>query len=167
MRLIHKIKLGLIAVIFLLTVGILLSDQALPSSPELYSIKRLQEKIFMIVRTDPLDKVSYYDLLLDKRLEEIISIIENRDFNLILSSSLRYSTTVGLMTELIISNHMVEASNIAVDKFRKHQEIFKKLDDDFPKDEGQEWKFIQDDYNYLGIYIQQLNDAFGNENKTK
>ena len=162
MSLISKIKLGLISGTLLLTVGILLSDQALPSSVELYSLKRLQEKIFMVVKTDPQDKVNYYNLLLDKRLEEILAIIQNRDFSLVLSSSLRYSTTAGLMTELIKSGHLTVASVTALEKFKKHQIIFKNLDDAYPKDEGQEWKYIQDDYNYLGIYSQQLKDAFGN-----
>jgi hypothetical protein len=162
MRGIIKIKLGLIGGLLLLIVALIFSDKALPSSPELYNLKRLQEKIFMLVKTSPQDKVNYYNLLLDKRLEEILAIIQNRDFNLILSSSLRYSTTAGLMTDLIKSNHLTDASSLVLEKFKKHQIIFKNLDDAYPKDEGQEWKYIQDDYNYLSIYSQQLKDAFGN-----
>lgn len=162
-----KTKLVLISGILLLTVGLLYSDSALPSSVEFYSLKRLQEKIFMIAKNNPRDKVNYYSLLLDKRLQEIQAVIENRDFNLILSSSLRYSTTAGLMTNLIVTGNLSDLYVPTVEKFKKHQIIFKSLDDNYPKDEGQEWKFIQDDYNYLSIYLQQLVDQFGNENTLK
>ncbi len=143
------------------------SDKAQPSSVELYALKRLQEKFFMAIKTNPRDKIDYYNILLDKRLEELKAIIKNRESNLILSSSLRYSTTAGLMTEIIRSNLLTDVVSPTKEKFKKHQEILKNLDDSYPKDEGEEWKFIQDDYNYLSIYSQQLTDVFGNKIKDK
>jgi len=163
MNLISKIKLFAIGGLLLLAIALLLSDRALPSSPELYSLKRLQEKIFMIVKTNPRDKVNYCNLLLDKRLNELIAVVGNNQSELILTSSLRYSTTAGLMTEIIKAHHLTDASTIAQEKFKEHQKMIRKLDDSYPKDENEEWKFIQDDYNYLAIYSQQLTDAFGNE----
>ena len=163
MNLISKIKLFAIGGLLLLAIALLLSDRALPSSPELYSLKRLQEKIFMIVKTNPRDKVNYYNLLLDKRLNELIAVVGNNQSELILTSSLRYSTTAGLMTEIIKAHHLTDASTIAQEKFKENKKMIRKLDDSYPKDENEEWKFIQDDYNYLAIYSQQLTDAFGNE----
>lgn len=167
MTITSKIKTGITIVLLVLIVATLFSDRALPSSVELFTLKRLQEKFFMAIKTNPKDKIDYYNILLDKRIEELKTIIKNREPNLILSSSLRYSTTAGLMTELIISNHLTEVVNTTQEKFKKHQEIFKNLDNSYQKDEGEEWKFIQDDYNYLSIYSQQLTNAFGNKTKDK
>lgn len=166
MNLINKIKLIISGGLLILAVSLLLSDRALPSSPELYSLKRLQEKAFMVFKTNPRDKANYYNLLLDKRLNELIAIIESRQSNLILSSSLRYSTTAGLMTEIIKANRLANAVTATQEKFKEHQKIIRKLDDSYPKDENEEWKFIQDDYNYLAIYSQQLTDTFGDEVKS-
>lgn len=167
MSLIGKTKLIISGGLLLLAVSIFLSDSALPSSVELYGLKRLQEKIFMGIKTNPDDKVNYYNLLLDKRLSELVVVVENRQANLILTSSLRYSTTAGLMTEVIKTHRLADAAVATQEKFKEHQKIIRKLDDSYPKDENEEWKFIQDDYNYLAIYSQQLTDTFADETKVQ
>lgn len=167
MAITSKIKAGIIVGLSALIIAMIFSDSAQPSSVELYALKRLQEKFFMAIRISPRDKVDYYNILLDKRLEELKTVIKNRESNLILTSSLRYSTTAGLMTEIIKSNRLIDVINATQEKFKKHQEVLKKLDDTYPKDEGEEWKFIQDDYNYLSIYLQQLTNVSGNEIKDK
>ncbi|KKQ37371.1 MAG: hypothetical protein US55_C0033G0009 [Candidatus Levybacteria bacterium GW2011_GWC2_37_7] len=167
MSLVGKTKLIISGGLLLLAVSIFLSDSALPSSVELYGLKRLQEKIFMGIKTNPDDKVNYYNLLLDKRLSELVVVVENRQANLILTSSLRYSTTAGLMTEVIKTHRLADAAVATQEKFKEHQKIIRKLDDSYPKDENEEWKFIQDDYNYLAIYSQQLTDTFADETKVQ
>ena len=71
------------------------------------------------------------------------------------------------MTEIIGANHLADAAAATQEKFKEHQKIIRKLDDSYPKDENEEWKFIQDDYNYLAIYSQQLTDTFADETKVQ
>lgn len=155
----NKVKLIITGGLLILAISILWSTRALPNSEELYDLKRLQEKIFLRLKTNSNDKINYYNMLLDERLNELVSLIENRQFDYILTSSLRYSTTAGLLTEMIINRQMNDSIPAVQKKFKKHQKIIKELDDSYPKDENEEWKFIQDDYNYLTIYSQQLADA--------
>lgn len=119
----------------------------------------------MAVRSNPEERTKYGLILLDKRLSELVYLVESRQSDYILTSSLRYSTTAGQVTELIIPSRLTALVTPTKEKFREHQKIIKKLDDSYPKDESEEWKFIQDDYNYLAIYLQQLTDTFGDETK--
>lgn len=158
MNLIGKIKLVLIGGLLMLAVSLPLSDTAVPSSTNLYNLKRLQEKIFMAVRLNPEEKVKYNLFLLDKRLSELAYLVENRQFDYILTSSLRYSTTAGQATELIISHEVTALVGPAKEKFVAHQKVIQALYNSYPHDENDKGKFIQDDYNYLNIYLDKLSD---------
>lgn len=154
-----RVKLLITAGLLILAFSILLSDRAIPNSENLYDLKRLQEKIFMAVKTNPRDKKDYYDILLDKRLKELVAIVENGQYDYVLTSSLRYSTTAGRLTELIIDHQIKDSISATQNKFREHQETIKKLASSYPSDENERGKFIQDDFNYLEIYLSQLADA--------
>lgn len=162
MSTIGKIKLLTTSGLLVLAVGLFTSGSALPGST-FYDLKRLQEKIFVAVKTNPVDRGNYYSLLLDVRLNELKAVVENRQFDYLRSSSLRYSTTAGLLTELIISRQVGELVPGIQNKFLNHQRIFQKLFDSYPFEANDFGKFIQDDYNYLEIYSNQLNVASVNK----
>ena len=160
MQLIHRIKLIALGLLSILAVSLWLSNSALPSSQNLYNLKRLQEKLFLAIQTKPDKKVNFYLILLDKRLDELKSLEENREFPYLLPASLRYSTTAGLITELTTDAQLTDSVPAIEKKFRLHQQIIDSLYSTYQHDENNEGRFIQDDYNYLAIYLQQLSDEF-------
>ena len=132
----------------------------MPISDNLFKLKRAQEKTLMLIKRDPSSKVSYYHILLDKRLKEIIFLIIDRRFNKLVFPSQRYATTAGELTEIIISNNLSEMATPTRKIFTKHQNKIQEILDSYPREINDEWKFIQDDFNYLEIYKNQLSEAF-------
>lgn len=156
MNTLTKVKLALILLLSILTVSLLYSDKIQPNNVELYTIKRLQEKVFLSIKNNPADKIDYYNQLLDKRLEEFIYLVNNKDYDYFYTASLRYATTAGLMVEMIKSSDLKSAVKPILSKFKDHQIIVQKIYDSYPHAENDRGKFIQDIYNYLDIYIAKL-----------
>lgn len=156
MNTLTKIKLAAICLLSILTISLLYSDKVQPSSVELYTIKRIQEKVFMSIKNNPVEKINYYNQLLDKRLEEFIFLVNNKDYDYFYTASLRYATTAGLMVEMIESNNLSTFVKPTLAKFRDHQRVIQKIYDSYPHAENDRGKFIQDIYNYLDIYISKL-----------
>ncbi|OGC47742.1 hypothetical protein A2886_01815 [candidate division WWE3 bacterium RIFCSPHIGHO2_01_FULL_42_13] len=147
-----KLKQGLLIVLGSSIILLLLSPQTNPDFPELYKVKRLQEKIFFTLQSTPLRKVVYYRTLLNTRVQELQNLVKNRNYDYILSSSLRYSTTAGNLTELILQNDLSDQIPPTLEQFKSHQEIFRFLLIDYPTEDNDSWKYLQDDINYLTIY---------------
>lgn len=156
MNALTKIELAAIILISILTVTLLYSDKIQPSNVEFYTIKRLQEKVFLSIKNSPTDKINYYNQLLDKRLEEFIFLVNNKDYDYFYTASLRYATTAGLMVEIIKSDNLNSVVKTTLAKFKDHQKIIQKIYDSYPHAENDRGKFIQDIYNYLEIYISKL-----------
>jgi len=153
-----KMKLGLLGGLMALAVSLFVSGNAMPDSADLFRLKRLQEKVFMKMKINSEDKVEYYSFLLNKRLNELKYLVEERQYAYILSSSLRYSTTAGLMTEVITANDMDNVIVPTIKMFKEHQLVFSQLVETYPFKDSGEWKFLQDDYNYLEIYLGFLSE---------
>lgn len=152
-----KIQLGLIAVLVIAALSLILSQTASPDLPPLFALKRIQEKAFLSLKSSPEDRVEYMNTLLDRRLEELDSQVRRQSYGYILPSALRYSSTAGQITELIISQNMKDKVASQIEKFNNHQQVLQKIYVLYPKNtDNWEWKYIQDDVNYLGIYRDQL-----------
>jgi hypothetical protein len=158
MRTLTKIKLIIIGVISILTISILFADQALPNNVELYIVKRFQEKVFMAVKKSPVDKINYYNLLLDKRLDELVSLVKNKEYDYLYPASLRYSTTAGLLTQTIKTENSKELIYLTKNKFMDHQQKIQNLYNSCLSQEDDRCKYVQDSYNYLAIYLDQLSN---------
>lgn len=151
-----KLKLSLIAILTFVVLSLALSTVANPASL-FYPIRRLEEKIFLKFKPDPSSKIEYTAFLLDHRLSDLVSLVNSKDHEFILSSSLRYSTTAGDLTNLILNNNFTDKIDSVKAKFKDHQEILQNLLNIYPdKDIDTEWKYIQDDINYLSLYSDQL-----------
>lgn len=153
----RKIKLILfglsflvILVLFIMNVGI-----AKPNSQPFYNVKRLYEKKQLSFKSTPEAKLNYLYQLLDERLSELVFIVKTGNSRYVLTTSLRYSTTAGQITELIIQNNLKNEAPKAKEKFENQLLIVKDLPQKYPKDDD-EIKYIIDDANYLEIYIKQL-----------
>ncbi len=149
-------KKVLIVILTVVAGSLFLSNQASPDSL-LFGVKRLQEKVFMNISQTPEKKVDYYMSLLDKRLEEIDYLVKNKQSNYLWSASLRYSTSAGEISKLIVDNNLTSYASKAITKFKSHQIVLKNLDETFPNHYNvEEWKYLQDDSNYIDLYINQL-----------
>lgn len=150
-------KILLTAVCALIPIFLFLSTRSNPDADWLYSFKRLQEDTFLKMQTTPHSQLNFYSNLLDERLSEMQYLIKQRKTTLMWSSSLRYSTTAGRMTELLLANNLPEEKKYIIDKFNKQQTILKGMEDyyysEFHDDNG---KYIRDGINYLDLYKEKL-----------
>jgi len=147
-----------IGVLFLLCVGIgilaVMSRNAQPSS-SLYLIKRVQENIVLMTKITPVAKVDYYEYLLKARLDEIQYIMNSHQYELIVSTALRYATTAGKLTEIATKNNLKNKTPEITKEFTEHKKILDSLSKQFPG-LSDRWKYVVDDENYLDTYIKQL-----------
>jgi hypothetical protein len=150
-----KYFLLIITLPVIFTLSILGVKGANPNSQPLYNIKRLYEKNQLNSKSSIYDKLNYLYGLLDKRLAELEFIVKEGKSSYVLTTSLRYSTTAGQITELIIQNNLKNESQKAKEKLESHFLIVKDLPQKYPKTD-EEVKYIIDDANYLKIYINQL-----------
>lgn len=149
-----------LSVIFVLV--ILNISVANPESQPFYNFKRLSEKVQLSLKSNPKDKVNYQLKLLDKRLAELTFIVEKGISSYVLTTSLRYSTTAGQITEQIIQSGLKDELQKAKEKFEAHLLIVNDLPQKYPKDD-EEIKYIIDDTNYLKIYINLLSSLSSNQ----
>ena len=159
----RKIIIFLFSLLAIFILVFLNMSVANPTSWPFYDFKRLYEKTQLSLRISPREKLNYQYGLLDKRLAELAYVVENRISPQVLNTSLRYSTTVGQITELIVKNNLTDEVPTAKEKFNSQLAVIKNLINRYPKDDS-EAKFIIDDANYLQVYVDQLS-SFENAKK--
>lgn len=152
-----KVQIGLIVVLLIIAVSLLLSINSNPDNPPLFGLKRAQENVFLSLKTNSQDKVNYLSAILDSRLKEFENVIKNESYGYMWTSSLRYSTFAGRITDLIIANNLTDM----VEPIKKQMEEHKKKLDvmyvAYPKNtDNVEWKYILDAINYLNAYLDKL-----------
>lgn len=156
-----KIQLGAIFILTVLALSLLLSQNAAPDFPPFWSLKRIQEKVFLNFKTNPEQRTQYLSFLLDNRLDELSKVVKNKHYDHVLKASLRYSTTAGLITDLVISNNLTSYVEPIRQKFLNHQKVLNDLYVLYPKNtDNLEYKYIEDDINYLNIYLDKLLNFF-------
>lgn len=152
-----KIQLWLIAGLVILVISLLLSRSASPDSPQLFSLKRFQENKFMSLKFNPKDRLDYMRSLLNTRLEELKSQVNRKSYDYILPSASRYSTLAGQITEMVMENNMGDQIKDIKSQFSNHQKILLEIYIIYPKNtDNFEYKYIEDDINYLKIYLDKL-----------
>lgn len=126
-----------------------------PSNGLNYKIKRLNEKVMFLVKFSNLAKVNYHKDILTKRLEELKFVVENNEISFLETSSQRYETTAGILTEFLIAKKLTNERDSTIKLFEEHKKEIEKLRDNY--DYGiVEWRLIMNDYNSLNIYIDKL-----------
>lgn len=150
-----RIKIFLIAVLIISALALIGSRSANPYDEALFGLKRVQEKVFLKLKSDPVDRVNYLSALLDERLEEFENVIENK--NHIWDSSLRYSTFAGQITNLITENNLRSKLPEIRKQFEEHKAKLYEMYVIYPKNTGDgEYKYIEDAINYLNAYLEKL-----------
>lgn len=152
-----KIQLGAIIILSLLVISLLLSQRANPDADLMFTLKRVQEKAFLKTKTSPEAQVDYMSNMLESRLQELVNEVNSKNYGYVLPSASRYSTLAGQITDLIVGNNLTNKVEATRRQFLEHQKILDNLYVIYPKNtENVEYKYIQDDFNYLGLYLDKL-----------
>lgn len=156
-----QVQLGVIAILIAFALSLILSQKASPNIPPLFTLKRVQEKIFLKLKSNPEKRLDYMLFLLDNRLEELGAVVRAKHYDYVLSSASRYSTLAGQITDFILANNLKDNVQNTKHTFEDHYKILVDLYVFYPKSdlENHEWKYIQDDYNYLKIYLNKLSSV--------
>lgn len=152
-----RIQLGAIIILSILAIALLLSQNANPDFGPFWSLKRVQEKIYLKFKNYPQDKIDYMSGLLNVRLNEMNHLVNSKSYGYVLPTSLRYSTLAGQITDLIIANNLKDKIPAITAQFIDHQAVLYDLYVIYPKNsDNVEYKYIEDDINYLRLYLDKL-----------
>lgn len=121
-----------------------------------YGLKRFREKAALIFSLSKEKKANLYFSLTDKRLAELKYTVEKADMANFESATTRYFTTVGQYVEFLKSKNVSYNKEDVVKKLNEHIPLLEQLRDKFGDQVKAEWRFLQDDINYLNTYIQAL-----------
>ncbi len=154
----YKIQLGLMVILAVIALSLLLSLNASPDMPPFFALKRVQEKVFLKLKSSAGGRIDYMSSLLDSRLAELQSVVKNKNYDYVLKASLRYSTLAGQITELVVGSNLSDKAEGIKTQFLNHQKLVDELYVAYPKNirDNVEWKYIQDDFNYLRLYLDKL-----------
>ncbi|MBI2338024.1 hypothetical protein HYU95_02470 [Candidatus Daviesbacteria bacterium] len=153
----YRIQLGLIIILAVIALSLLLAVNATPDMLPFFAIKRIQEKVFLKTKSTPRDRVDYMSSILESRLQELKNQVNNKSYGYILPSASRYSTLAGQIADLIVANNLADKAEDARKQFLLHRKILDEIYVIYPKNtDNMEYKYIQDDYNYLKLYLDQL-----------
>ncbi len=152
-----RIKLGLITVLAVFALSLILAQKATPNSGPFFALKRTQERIFLSLKNNPPDRIDYMSRLLDNRLDELNRDVKSQRYGYILPAASRYSTLAGQITDLIVANKLTDKVNPVKIQFLNHKKILREIYVIYPKNtENVEYKYIEDDINYLDLYLDKL-----------
>lgn len=154
-----KLQLSLIAILAIFALTLILSQKATPNVPPLFALKRVQEKVYLKLKSNPEARLDYMVFLLNNRLYELDAVVKGKNYGYVLSAASRYSTLAGQITDLIITNNLKDKASSIKQIFENHYKTLVDLYVFYPKNDPEnnhEWKYIQDDYNYLKIYLDKL-----------
>lgn len=151
---IKNIVWGVVVIVVVVVGSLFLAQNATPDFAPFYSIKRFEEKLVSYTKRSPESKASYDEFLLNRRLDDLKYIISNNEYDGFIQTSLRFSTTAGNLANYIIANHLKDRVNHTKWLFWHDENIIKNLMKGHNGNDN--WKFIQDDINYLGIYYKEL-----------
>lgn len=127
-----------------------------PESDYNYILKRMKEKFILMFLSFSVDKkANYYTKLVNVRLAELKHVVSNKDIANIQTSSQRYFSTAGQLEQYLLKNNLSNTKGLAKDLFTSHISKLEVLRDTYSYDTS-EYRFIQDDINYLKSYISDL-----------
>lgn len=155
-RLTTQLKNYLILALVILGAAVLISPKSNPAYTNLYRFKRIREKISLAFQLTPKSKARYYRYQLDLRLTELNQLLNQKDYDMIRYSSLRYSTTARDLTERITRHNLADEIAPTVKLLKQHLAIFEDLLSRYPPNFDNELEPLRDAYYCLHIYLNQL-----------
>lgn len=131
----------------------LTGQKTLPNSSS-YSFKRIKEKLSMRVKLSSESKFEYSKILLEKRLSELVSLVDIKEPSLITGASQRFSYQAGILADL---NSKLKNSRKADIKtmFDEHKKILSELRDNYSANSAY-WLLIQQNIDTLNILLDKM-----------
>lgn len=120
-----------------------------------YGVKRFKEKFILLTKFSKNKKADYYLKLIDIRLAELKYTIENKDMANFETTTQRYFTTVGQYTDFLKNKKVSYDKSFIEKRLSEHVPVLEKLRDNFEYSTA-EYRFVQDDINYLNNYLNDL-----------
>lgn len=128
-------------------------QQTLPGSSG-YTFKRLKEKITEFFKFSHQTKFSYRQILLEKRVSEFVSLVENKNQLDFANSSQRLAYQAGILAESVVNGNNKD-KELVLTLFAKYKPILDKMRDHFPANSAF-WLLSQQDIDTLSILSQKL-----------
>ncbi|MBL7036443.1 hypothetical protein ISR94_01155 [Candidatus Microgenomates bacterium] len=131
----------------------LIPQKTLPGSTS-YNLKRVKEKVLMALSLTSKSKFEYGQILVAKRMSELVSIVENKNINQIPNSSQRFAYQAGLLAE---AHEKLKDKRMdqVVTQFTNHKKTLSDLRDNYPSNSAH-WLYMQQDIDTLDILIDKL-----------
>lgn len=120
-----------------------------------YLLKRISEKINLFFSFSNENKIKNYRKLVNVRLSELKFIIEKRQMGYFEKSTQRYFTATGQLVEFLVSSNIKGEFMPVKEELITHIPVLIKLRDSFDFGTA-EWRFVEDDINYVKGYIDDL-----------
>ncbi len=127
-------------------------ESTLPGSSG-YGFKRLGEKIGLFFKFSKSAKYSYGKELLEKRVSEYVSLVENKNQNEIADGSQRLAYQAGILAET--AGKSSEKSGEVIALFEKYKPILAKMRDNFPANTPF-WLLSQQDIDTMNILTDKI-----------
>lgn len=125
----------------------------LPGSSK-YKLKRLKEKVTEFFKFSHKSKFSYRQILLEKRVSEFVSLVENKNQLDIANSSQRLAYQAGILADGVVKDSK-ENKELVLSLFAKYIPILDKMRDHFPAN-SPFWLYSQQDIDTLNILSRKL-----------
>lgn len=144
-----------LATTLLIFFSILIIAQNVNVLSPLFPLRRLDEKIILMTKHDPDSHTKYLLDLVDNRMSDLSFIMNKNQYAYLLPASLRYSSTVGTLTEYVQTHNLKQFTPDIQKKLSRHTQILQRLIKQY-HGKHEEWKYLQDDINYIEQYKTQL-----------
>ncbi len=128
-------------------------ETVLPNSPS-YVYKRTKEKLGMVLHLKTTAKFEYSKKLLEKRLSELVTFVDNKDTSVLVSASQRFSYQAGVTTNFASKLKENPKQDISI-LFEKYSKILAEQRDNYPANSAS-WLLIQQNIDTLKILIGEM-----------
>lgn len=119
-----------------------------------YVLKRFEEKLKEKLMISSKSKFNYRKLLLEKRLSEFISLVNNKDESQYMNASQRFSYQAGVLAQSKYKGSVQEKEEI-ITIFNKYRPMLEKIRDVFPANSAY-WLGTQQNIDTLKILSSKL-----------
>jgi hypothetical protein len=131
---------------------LVVSQNVGPTSP-LFPIQRIDESLILFTKYSPDAKIEYYQSLIQKRFLDISSVVKTNHRDILVSVSLRYSTTVGRAVELALASD-TRKIQLKLD-LEQQKKMLQNIVNNYKSNDLRQ-KYIEDDINYINTYEAKL-----------
>lgn len=123
-------------------------EEVNPTDGTQYWIKRAKEKVGMFFSFSNNSKIEFQKKLTTTRLAELAYIINNKEMGYFEKATQRYFTTAGQLTDFIVEKKATHTLDSIKEVFSSHIPVLTKLRDVYNPTTA-EWRFVEDDINYI------------------